>query len=585
MNARQQSFTSKNGRLTVGVDAQVPSSLLQLLYGEENDGTSRSANGSVAGSKSVGESGHSRDTTTTYAPSIDGKYLVIGYADRYMLLESPSATATAKEVNNSSHHYRLMSVGNEGAASGERVTSLYCMDIYTSAAAYGGGSIKQSNGNDHQSMCVIVGYSSGFMRIFSMYGHLVTAHQFHSQPLLRIRVRMPSQANSQQTAGEVRYLAGNSHNRHNHNSRSSNDGESGTSILQGAVREDAEEVCLTYADGVMVSIDGKSLYLALRVCLNEAADGTNSGSSGGGGADEPVFQYKKWEFELNTPMVADAVSYGPAAHRDPLALLAKGTVQTSSPILSDATARFLVAPQQGDAVFGVFMTNEDAATSFSAVDIAGRVAAKVTGAVLSLAKSYFWRASPLLMQSSASEPSSQSDTPPVSSLRGDSGTVVPCAFAVRDGVRKVLEISLAPAQYNLAALTDSLGRVLVFDLETCEIVHMLKGLRGSQCAWLETMRSSQDSAAASFSRRMFVVVYTARRGTVEVFELGAMERPIASVSVGAGWRLVQCPSQPFGGSLVVGSSWRARRVALPTLATCILVNNSSGQVARVTVNE
>ncbi|KAJ2848752.1 Rab3 GTPase-activating protein non-catalytic subunit, partial [Coemansia erecta] len=263
-----QSFASKNGRLTVVVDAQIPPSLLQLLFGDESDGSNKSTIGSVGGSSS---SAAGRDAPATnlllhnviYAPSIDSNYLVIGYADRYMLLERPKKK---DELN-----YRLMSVGNEGAASGEKVTALYCMDIYAahngskqpSSLATGGG----------QSMCVIVGYSSGYMRIFSMYGHLLTAHQFHTQPLLRIRVRMPSQANSEQTAGEVRYLASSGYSSSAH--RRSNDGVLGgdgigASILQGPVREDAEEVCLTYADGVMVSIDGKSLYLALRLCLNEA---------------------------------------------------------------------------------------------------------------------------------------------------------------------------------------------------------------------------------------------------------------------------------------------------------------------------
>ncbi|KAJ2085373.1 hypothetical protein GGI09_006903, partial [Coemansia sp. S100] len=181
-----------------------------------------------------------------------------------------------------------------------------------------------------------------------MYGHLLTTHRFHPQPLIRIRQRMPAQANSMHTAGEMRYAT-----------------------------EDTEEVCLTYADGTVVSVDGRSLYLALRLCLSEALDG---------GAEEPVFQYKKWSFELNEPLVSDAVSYGPTAHRDPLAALAKSAL-TSSPLLSDATARFLVAPQHGDAAFGVFMTNEHAATSVSAVDIAGRMAARVTGAVLNMARS------------------------------------------------------------------------------------------------------------------------------------------------------------------------------------------------------
>ncbi|KAJ2448227.1 hypothetical protein GGF42_005177 [Coemansia sp. RSA 2424] len=219
------------------------------------------------------------------------------------------------------------------------------------------------------------------------------------------------------------------------------------------------------------------------------------------------------------------------------------------------------------------MTNEHAATSVSAVDIAGRVAARVTGAVLSMARSYFWR--------SAGAPGGASglaDTGSGAAAGGEGGTIVPCALAVRDSPRKVLDISLAPAVYGLAALTDSLGRILLLDLESCEAVHMLKGQRGSQCAWLEA-----GSEGLAGRRRMLVVVYTSRRGTVEVFELGSLERPLASVGIGPGWRLVQCPEQPLGGSLPVGPVGRAgRRAKLPAPAKCMLLS-AKGDMAHIDI--
>ncbi|KAJ2046743.1 hypothetical protein GGI08_006448 [Coemansia sp. S2] len=501
MDSDARIFTSKNERVTVKVCAQIPTSLLRLLFEDSDLGDS-------AGSWPF-EDGLAR---TIYAPSISGTYLAVAHTTRFMLLECQQDTYSK---------YRLVSVG-EAPVSGETITSLLCMDVYTPQ--------HQQQKQASRSLCVVVGYSSGYLRIYSMYGHLLTTHRFHPQPLIRIRQRMPAQANSMHTAGEMRYAT-----------------------------EDTEEVCLTYADGTVVSVDGRSLYLALRLCLSEALDG---------GAEEPVFQYKKWSFELNEPLVSDAVSYGPTAHRDPLAALAKSAL-TSSPLLSDATARFLVAPQHGDAAFGVFMTNEHAATSVSAVDIAGRMAARVTGAVLNMARSYFWR--------SSGAPSSGLDS--VSVATGiEAGTTVPCAFAVRDSPRKVLDISLAPAAYGLAALTDSLGRILLFDLESCEAVQMLKGQRGSQCAWLESGEGPVDR------RRMFVVVYTSRRGSLEVFELGSLERPFASVCIGAGWRLVQCPEQPLGGSLPVGPVGRAgRRAALPVPTRCILMS-SKGDMAYIDIS-
>ncbi|KAJ2700364.1 hypothetical protein H4R19_005476, partial [Coemansia spiralis] len=392
-----------------------------------------------------------------------------------------------------------------------------------------------------QSLCVAAGYSSGYMRIFSVYGHLLTAHQLHTQPLLRIRHRLPAQ-----TAAST------------------------ASALAGAqeAAADTEEVCLTFADGTLVSIDGQSLYLALRVCLSEAT----AGESG-----EPAFQYKKWSFDLRAPQVYDVASYGPATTRDPLALLAKASM-TSSPQLSDATARFLVAPIAGEAAFGVFATNEDVTMSYSAVAIAGRVAAKVTGAVLNMAKSYFWRASPLLGGSTDDSGGSITDTARQGSgARAEQGTLVPCVFAVRDSPRKVLEIALAPAQYGLAALTDTLGRVTVFDLESSEAVHMLKGLRGSRCAWLEVEQG------APAQRRLHVVACAAKRGVVDVFGLDSIDNPLASVNVGPGWALIQCPTQPLGGSLLVGPSGNERRATQPHPATCLLLSDR-GQVARIAVD-
>ncbi|KAJ2083996.1 hypothetical protein H4R24_000342 [Coemansia sp. RSA 988] len=349
--------------------------------------------------------------------------------------------------------------------------------------------------------------------------------------------------------------------------------KSGTASHSNLASDDAEEVSLTYADGTIVNIDGRSLYLALRLCLTEATTDE---------ASEPTFQYKKWTFDLSMPSVSDAVSYGPATFKDPLSSLAKNTM-TSSPLFSDATAGFIVAPQYGEAAFGVFISNEDAVSAFSAVDIAGKVAARVTGAVLNIAKSYLWRNNPL----SSSSNNSSGNTSQESIGKQVSGTLVPCAMAICDSPRKVLHISLAPAQYNLAALIDSLGRVMLFDLESCEVIHMLKGFRGCQCAWLEVEYcvENADNSALDSPRaivKTFVAIYASKRGVLELYELGSMDRPYATISVGLGWTLVQCPTQPLGGSLLIGNQGSERRATSIGLADCILVD-SDGRMAEIRV--
>ncbi|KAJ1994319.1 hypothetical protein GGI04_005876, partial [Coemansia thaxteri] len=312
----RRAYVSKNQQLAVAVTAQIPGALLRLLLDSNSD------KGGTTGVCPYGD----ELARALYAPSMCGRYLAVAHAARFMLLERPE---------DSGSEYRLVSVG-EASAPDETITALLCMGVFVPQQPQ-----RQQHQQRSQSLCVVVGYSSGHLRIFSMYGHLLTTHRFHPQSLIRIRQRMPVQTAGFSEAGDMRYASGSSGSTGNIGRRNA-----------GLMAEDTEEVCLTFADGTVVSVDGRSLYLALRLCLSEALDG---------GTDEPVFQYKKWAFELNEPRVSDAVSYGPTAHRDPLAALAKSAL-TSSPLLADATARFLVAPQCGDAAFGVFMTNEDAAT-------------------------------------------------------------------------------------------------------------------------------------------------------------------------------------------------------------------------------
>ncbi|ORX74427.1 hypothetical protein DL89DRAFT_289990 [Linderina pennispora] len=273
-------------------------------------------------------------------------------------------------------------------------------------------------------VCVAVGYETGHLRIFSQHGHLLTTHCLHGAALLGIRVRMEELG--------------------------------------------AEEVNLTFADGHLVSIDGQSLYLALRLCVDASAE------------ECPGFAYKKWRFG-----------------HEPLAGLAKAHSSVDA-----VTARFLVAPQQGAALGGRRI-------------FAGRVAMRVTGAVLGLAKSYLFR-----------------DPAPAEAAQG---ALVPCLFWLHDPPRRVLEIAEAPGN-QVAACRDGLGRI------------MLKGVRGSQCAWME-------------------------KSGLAVFE-GSTYRSIGSSAIGLGWTLVQAPTQPLGASLAAVQPMHP--------AQCLLVG-TSGDVSRVDI--
>jgi len=63
--------------------------------------------------------------------------------------------------------------------------------------------------------------------------------------------------------------------------------------------------------------------------------------------------------------------------------------------------------------------------------------------------------------------------------------------------RKILSIVPSPpspltGKSSLAALTDSYGRVILLDLESCTIVRMWKGMRDAQCGWIESEINGDD---------------------------------------------------------------------------------------------
>lgn len=63
--------------------------------------------------------------------------------------------------------------------------------------------------------------------------------------------------------------------------------------------------------------------------------------------------------------------------------------------------------------------------------------------------------------------------------------------------RKIISIIPSPpspttGKSSLAALTDSFGRVILLDLESCTIIRMWKGMRDAQCGWIESEISGDD---------------------------------------------------------------------------------------------
>lgn len=112
---------------------------------------------------------------------------------------------------------------------------------------------------------------------------------------------------------------------------------------------------------------------------------------------------------------------------------------------------------------------------------------------------------------------------------------------------------------SLAVSTDTLGRVLVIDLDECEIVRMLKGIRGAQCGWIQQLvyeessisqHSKENASTPSLRVELYLVVYAAR-GVLEVTKMrfaskSSVKKTTFVTQIGQGCKVVSSQTGVLG---------------------------------------
>jgi len=306
---------------------------------------------------------------------------------------------------------------------------------------------------------------------------------------------------------------------------------------------------------------------------------------------------------------------GPARHKPTLSN-GFSSSSSSSMYTSQATERFISVGSTPMVAF--YASSSSGRPLFSATSLATQMAAKVTNAVFGFAKSIWGNSGSSRPGSPALGASSGRTSPDSKRLSGQGlqdgtagphGTIYPSALApatevpavlwLSDSQRCIRHVSLAPAPprgscyhspSKLAAMTDSLGRVLLVDLEECEIIRMWKGLRGAKCGWIQeerTVRSkipvANDEGQESAVRKhlvLYLVIYAPKRGTVEIYPARQGKR-VGLFQVGLGWKVCTTFASPIGKPAVLDrtlGSPNIARSASPSaagvradLAQCLLI--------------
>ncbi|KAF9578327.1 Rab3 GTPase-activating protein non-catalytic subunit [Lunasporangiospora selenospora] len=470
-----------------------------------------------------------------------GRYIACASKRQFAILEYQSSSHVGRSPRterasvsrggsprSSTGEWVLVGQGSGVETALDAITALQCLPLYVPKS-------------DKSQVYVVVGYKSGMIRIFNESGHLVVIQQLHHTPVVSIKTRI----GAGKTPGE-----------------------------------DEDEMTIVHEGGKVVCIEGESLWVVLRLSSGTSrhSDPMSIQSS-----QTPTFAYKKWRL-LNQDLMVDIVSCGPARRRPTLSN-GFSSSSSSSMYTSQATERFVAVGSKPMMAF--YASSSSTRPLFSATSLATQMAARVTSAVFGFAKS-IWSNSTSRPSSPALGSGNEGGSPDMKRLSGQGvqdgtggpfGAIYPSAMApatevpavlwLSDSQRCIRHVSLAPAPprgscyhypSKLAAMTDSLGRVLLVDLEECEIIRMWKGLRGARCGWIQEARLVQSSGrgrdaggdASTIKKHLalYLVIYAPKRGTVEIYPARQGKRA-ALLQVGLGWKICTTFTSPIGKPAVL----------------------------------
>nr|XP_033498150.1 rab3 GTPase-activating protein non-catalytic subunit isoform X2 [Epinephelus lanceolatus] len=390
---------------------------------------------------------------------------------------------------------------------GECVGSSICIPL---------ASQKRSSTGRPDWTCVVVGFTSGYVRFYTESGVLLLAQLLHEDPVLRLKCR----------TYEIPRHPG--------------------------VTEQHEELSILYP-AALVTIDGFSLFQSLRACRNQVA----RAAAGSEAIQPPPLAYKKWGLQ-DMDTIVDHSSVG-------IMTLCVFDQMKNASILGGFNASVKGSPPAmsqyitvgGGPYTGFYYAVEGSSQPLLS-HVALAVASKLTSALFNAASGWLgWN------KNKNEEEAIQKQKPKV-----EPATPLGIRFGLPDSRRHGESICLSPCN-TLAGVTDDFGRVTLLDLARGIAIRMWKGYRDAQLGWLQVPEERGDrefSPSASLPRRhaLFLVIYAPRRGILEVWAMQQGPR-VGAFTVGKHCRLLYAGYRLMGVNSVTSQGWK-----LHTQQVCLL---------------
>ncbi|XP_048353922.1 rab3 GTPase-activating protein non-catalytic subunit isoform X3 [Sphaerodactylus townsendi] len=414
--------------------------------------------------------------------------------------------------------------GSLNVEEGECVSSTLCIPL---------ASQKRSSTGRPDWTCIVVGFTSGYVRFYTENGVLLLAQLLNEDPVLQLKCR---------TYDIPRHPG---------------------------VTEQNEEMSILYPSAV-VTIDGFSLFQSLRACRNQVAR-----ASGNENVQPPPLTYKKWGLQ-DVDTIVDHVSIGimTLSPFDQMKTASNiggyhAAIKNSPPAMS----QYITV---GSNPFAGFFYALEGSSQPLLSHVALAVASKLTSALFNAASGWLgWK-------HKQEEESIQKQKPKV-----EPATPLAVRFGIPDSRRHGERICLSPCN-SLAAVTDDFGRVLLLDVARGLAIRMWKGYRDAQVGWIQIVEDlhERESEKMDFSPvgssqgpsrvAQFLVIYAPRRGILEVWSTQQGPR-VGAFNVGKHCRLLYPGYKIMGLNSITSKGWQPQ-----TYQIC-LVDPVSGTVKTVHV--
>ncbi|KAJ0045593.1 hypothetical protein Pint_04741 [Pistacia integerrima] len=357
---------------------------------------------------------------------------------------------------------------------------------------------------------IAVGTSRGYMLVFGLNGGLIHRQLVHSGRILKLRAR-------------------------------------GTKSGLTYESSSSEEVCVVMP-GVIARFDGSDIQRMLQKWFQETNsnfwDQKRRDSEDFGNSSERL-PYQLWNVNKYGPC-ADAAITG--VMPPPLMELQViiGLLNSIYPlilclgsafIVGQSSQRYYCAVTIGeDAVISAFRLSEDRSRS-----LVGAILSKVVPAAFSTIASV----SKMIWRSESSPTKTEPKPQPFARA-----SPLTC---LKDYPRKGEKLTLSPSG-TLAAITDSLGRILLLDTQALVVVRLWKGYRDASCVFME-MLVKRDTASSSSAYHvpeksdycLCLAIHAPRKGIIEVWQMRTGPR-LLTIQCAKGSKILQ-PCYRFGSSM------------------------------------